>query len=66
MQNKTEDFAMIHTVQISHPITGGTYCLTDRDGKLWLENHGDEGMHITEIQLFEMIDKYFIAHFDAP
>ncbi len=39
------------------------YKLGVRDGEIWIENHGGEGMCISEESLFDMLDGYFKSEF---
>lgn len=52
---------MIHSLTITNDETEQCYHIIEKDGRIWLENQDDEGMGITETQLFEIIDEYFKA-----
>lgn len=59
---------MIHTVTCTETLTitnktGALYSLTEKDDQIWLENQADEGMVITEKQLFDMLDAFFKKEF---
>lgn len=50
---------MIVSLQITNDETKRSYYLTQKDGRLYLENEDEEGMVITEAQLFDILDEYF-------
>jgi hypothetical protein len=52
-------FHLIISFQIASDKVERSYYLTQKDGRVWLENEVEEGMVITEVQLFKILDKYF-------
>ena len=50
---------MIISFQIASDKAERSYYLTQKDGRLYLENDAEEGMVITETQLFNILDGYF-------
>ena len=50
---------MIYSLQIRNNELEQSYWITEKNGLIWLENQDDEGMIVTENQLFKIIDTYF-------
>lgn len=50
---------MILSIKITDDETEKSYFVTQKDGRLWVENGGEEGMGVSEAELFEIIDKWF-------
>ena len=59
MQHKFTVFEKIDnaSIAIKH------YTIGCRDGEIWLENEGGEGMTVSEKNLFDVLDEYFRREF---
>ena len=50
---------MIVSLQSTDDETDRSYYLTQKDGRLFLENEEEEGMGITEMELYQIFDDFF-------
>lgn len=51
---------MIHSITITNNETEQLYHIT-KTGHIWIENQDEEGLVITEPQLYSLLDQYFKA-----